>query len=121
MQFISLKNGLLCNGDSSNFMVQGVEGSFNGELFGKYRAAQALGKTPATIYRWIDKGILPAPVIIKFGDSSSNRYYCVDELKLIAKVISKYENEYLYLGGASPAIQEVATVIAAYRDKVFYS
>ncbi len=58
-------------------------------------AATALGKTPLTLRRWINEGLIPPPILQ--CTTHGYMHYSQAELQLISKLLYKHSKEYDYL------------------------
>lgn len=88
----------------------------NVESFTIPQAAEALGRSLATLRRWIADDKLPAPYLEELGTGRSLLVYSVGELEVIARQIAAHEREFVYLAGESTHIIEaLQQAVHAYR------
>lgn len=86
------------------------------ESFTVPQAAEALGRSMATLRRWIDGDKIPAPYLTEVV--RRNRVYSVGELQVIARVIAQHEREFTYLVSEHTHIVETLhQAVHAYRSE----
>jgi hypothetical protein len=64
------------------------------ESFTIPEAAAALGRTELTFRRWLNKGLIPDPVL--FDTTRRYRLYSRGELQTVAKILAEHERSYTY-------------------------
>lgn len=79
-------------------------------------AAVALGRSVATIRRWIEADKIPEPYL---RDVSTNyRVYSVGELQVMSRILAQHEREFSYLATGSTHIAETLhQAVHAYRSE----
>lgn len=84
------------------------------ESFSVPQAAEALGRSLATIRRWLGDDKIPAPIL---RDTTKNHMvYSVGELEVMARVIAQYEQEFTYLATArTHVVETLQQAVHAYR------
>ena len=85
------------------------------DVFSTGTASEALGKSRMTLLKWQKDGIVPEP---RLEDSlRAYKYYSVGELKLIAKIVAKWEMTYKYLTIKNvEMVAEMNSRVNKYRD-----
>lgn len=86
------------------------------ESFTIPQAAEALGRSMATLRRWIDGDKIPAPYLSEVV--RRHKVYSVGELQVIARVIAQHEREFVYLVSEHTHIVEtLQQAVHAYRSE----
>ena len=84
------------------------------ETFSIPQAADALGRSLATLRRWIEADKVPAPYLEEVV--RKNKVYSVGELQTIARVISQHERDFIYLATQhSHIVETLRQAVHAYR------
>lgn len=65
------------------------------ETFSIIEAAEAIGRTPLTFRRWIDRDMVPAPYLREEGNRPC--VYSRGELEVMAAVLAKHKEDFQYL------------------------
>lgn len=94
LQPTGLASGPLSRGQSREVIGPGLGTPRVVESFTIPEAAQALGKTPVTIKKWIKDGMLPAPVLEE--TVRHHKVYSIGEITAIARVLGEHERVYSY-------------------------
>ena len=81
------------------------------ETFTVPEAAEALGRSVATIRRWIEAEKIPGPYLRDL--SRSYNVYTLGELQVMARIIGEHEREFNYL------VSEHNTVVERLHQAVF--
>lgn len=86
------------------------------ESFTIPQAAEALGRSVATIRRWLEADKMPEPHL----QDIAKKYmvYSVGELEVIARTIAQFEHDYLYLTtGQTHIVETLHQAVHAYRSQ----
>lgn len=79
-------------------------------------AAVALGRSVATIRRWVEADKIPEPYLRDVA--TNHRVYSVGELQVMARVIAQHEREFSYLvSGSTHTAQTLHQAVHAYRSE----
>lgn len=84
------------------------------ESFSIPQAAEALGRSVATLRRWLLADRIPAPYL----EDVARHYmvYSVGELEVIARLIAQHEREFVYLVSEhTHIVQSLHQAVHAYR------
>lgn len=86
------------------------------ETFSVTQAAEALGRSVATIRRWVADDKMPAPYLQDVA--KGHRVYSVGELQVVARIIGQHEREFAYLTTEHTHIVEtLQQAVHAYRSQ----
>lgn len=86
------------------------------ESFTIPQAAEALGRSVATIRRWLEADKLPAPYLTDVAKGYT--VYSVGELQVIARTIGQFEQQFSYLISENTHIVETLhQAVHAYRSE----
>ena len=79
-------------------------------------AAEALGRTPLTLRRWIEESLVPEMVL---SDSTYGyRQFCRGEMDAMVRVLKSHEKEYSYLRKEhEKTIQRIFDAVNTYRRR----
>jgi len=84
------------------------------ESFSIPQAAEALGRSVATLRRWLAADRMPSPYLQEV--SRHTQVYSVGELEVIARLIAQHEREFVYLVAEHTHIVEsLHQAVHAYR------
>lgn len=86
------------------------------ESFTIPQAAEALGRSLATIRRWVSGDKIPAPYLTEVVHK--HKVYSVGELQVMARIIAQHERDFTYLVSEHTHIVEtLQQAIHAYRSE----
>jgi len=84
------------------------------ETFTIPEAAEAFGRSVATIRRWIESDKIPGPYLQDV--SRGYRVYSRGELEVMARIIAQHEQEFNYLvSNHNPVVETLQQAVSAYR------
>lgn len=109
-----LANGLMTSGEVREVQTGEMDHPETVESFSIPQAALALGRSEATMRRWIAGDKIPAPYLQDVR--THHMVYSVGELEVIARIIARHEQEFLYLVAEHTHIVEtLQQAVHAYR------
>lgn len=86
------------------------------ETFSVSQAADSLGRSLATIRRWIADDKMPAPYLTDLA--RHNKVYSAGELRVVASILSQYEREFAYLTSEhNHIVESLRQAVHAYRSQ----
>jgi hypothetical protein len=110
-----LSGGVLSAGTRRE-VVDGAGDPWTLECYTLREAAEALGRTPLTLRRWMEDGLIPLPAV--YDTSHGYRQYLRGDLNAIAKILAKHEQEYSYLRKEHEnTVQLIFAEVERYRNK----
>lgn len=111
-----LANGLLAQGEDREVICGEMDHPVMVESFTITQAAEALGRSQATLRRWLEADKIPAPYL---RDTSRGwMVYSVGELEVMARVISQFEAEFNYLiSDRTHIVETLQQAVHAYRTE----
>lgn len=110
--------GLLSRGENREIDGPDFEHPVQCESFTIPQAAEALGRSVATLRRWIEANKLPPPLY--WETTRRVGVYSVGELQVIRQLLVEHEQEYTYLVDRySDAVERVHQAVHAYRAEFF--
>lgn len=77
--------------------------------------ANVLGKTPKTFRSWVTKGVMPPPIYESI-DRVDFRYYTVEEVLTIARVLERNSDSMRFLKEGTPVVVELFQEISSIRS-----
>lgn len=84
------------------------------ETFTIPEAAEAFGRSVATVRRWIEADKIPGPYLRDL--SRGYHVYSRGELEVMARIIGQHEQEFNYLVSShNPIIETLQQAVSAYR------
>ena len=109
-----LPNGLFTRGEDREVTCEGLEEPVVRETFTIPEAAAALGRSEATLRRWITGDKLPPPYLRDLG--RDYQVYSVGELEVVARYLMQHEHDFTYLVSQHTHVVEMLQqAISAYR------
>lgn len=110
-----LRNGLLTQGERREVATGEMEHPEVVESFTIPEAAAALGRSVATIRRWIETDRIPGPILEEVV--RHNKVYSVGELETMQRVIAQHERDFVYLvsGQGNYIVETLHQAMHAYR------
>lgn len=93
-----LPNGLQTQGTLREVVADGMEYPHTVEAFTVPEAARALGRTVATLKRWIEDDMVPEPILR--DTSHGYRQYSAGELRILAQELQEHERDTAYYAAA---------------------
>lgn len=111
-----LANGLLTRGESREVITGEMDHPVSIESFTVPEAAEALGRSVATLRRWIEADKVPEPYLHDLARGYA--IYSVGELQVMARVIGQHEREFNYFVSEHNSIVETLhQAVSAYRSE----
>lgn len=108
-----LANGLLEEGEQRELYTADMDHPVYVESFTVPQAARALGRSELCLKRWIQEGIVPAPIL---KDTVRNyNHYSAGELQVIARALRQHEIDFKYL-----TAKHTATIHALWQGMQAY-
>lgn len=109
----SAPSGLVTRGEQREVVCDNIEHPVTRETFTIPEAAEALGKSLATIRRWIAADKIPGPF---FQTTRGYPVYTHGELQVIHQHITRHEDAFSYLGTQhTHVIEQLHQAVFAYR------
>lgn len=75
-----------------------------------------LGKTPKTFRSWIQKGVMPPP-ILEGIDRPEHKFYSLDEVKVISNTLKRNAETMRFLVAGSRVVTELYNAVDKVRSK----
>lgn len=109
-----LANGLLARGSQREIFSDDLDHPVTRETYTIPEAAEALGKSLATLRRWIAADKVPAPFY--WETTRQTRVYTEGEVQVLQGFIARHEDQFVYLGSQhTHVIESLHQAVHAYR------
>lgn len=97
-------------------MVDSMDAPESVECFTIPEAAEALGRSVATLRRWIEADKIPEPYL--HDVQRGHRVYSVGELQVVARVLGLHEREFTYfVSDYNHTVETLHQALHAYRSE----